>query len=165
MTRLGLSVGLPAFSMRARQRHLSAMPASIAASLEPVVEQPVAVTCSGAFHRSARMLTQRDSISAVCGYSSLSIMFLSAVSAIRSSAGLGIQVVTNVARLSRACPSSSSSELITSYAESLPSPLSGRWSIGSSASPPCVAGSLSGWLCLRSCARELSAIVASLFRT
>ena len=32
---------------------------------------------SGAFHRSASMCTQRRSISAVCGYSSLSIMFLS----------------------------------------------------------------------------------------
>ena len=46
------------------------------ASLDPVVEVPVAVSTDGACHRSARMLTQRDSISAVCGYSSLSIMFL-----------------------------------------------------------------------------------------
>ena len=36
---------------------------------------------SGAFQSSASMWTQRDSISAVCGYSSLSIMFLSNVSA------------------------------------------------------------------------------------
>ena len=78
------------------------MPASIAASLEPVVEQPVAFSWSGEFHRLARMLTQRASISAVCGYSSLSIMFLSAVSAISAPANVGIQVVTNVARFRRA---------------------------------------------------------------
>ena len=48
------------------------------------------------------MLTQRASISAVWGYSSLSIMFLSAVSAIRRPAIDGIQVVTNVARFRRA---------------------------------------------------------------
>ncbi len=60
------------------------------------------------------MLTQRASISAVCGYSSLSIMFLSAVSAISLPAVEGIQVVTNVARFSRAAPSSSSSLEITS---------------------------------------------------
>ena len=99
--------------MRARQRHFSAIPPSIAASLEPVVEQPVAVSCSGAFHRSARMLTQRASISAVCGYSSLSIMFLSAVSAISLAAVSGIQVVTKVARFRRAWPSSSSSAEIS----------------------------------------------------
>ena len=60
------------------------------------------------------MFTHRDSISAVCGYSSLSIMFLSAVSAISLAAVEGIQVVTNVARFSRACPSSSSSLVICS---------------------------------------------------
>ena len=46
------------------------------------------------------MFTHRDSISAVCGYSSLSIMFLSAVSAISRPAVDGIHVVTNVARFS-----------------------------------------------------------------
>jgi hypothetical protein len=56
---------------------VSAIPPSMHASLDPVVEQPVASTHSGACHRSARMLTQRDSSSAVCGYSSLSIMFFS----------------------------------------------------------------------------------------
>ena len=116
--------GLPAFCIRSRQRHLSAIPASIAASLEPVVEHPVAFSCSGEFHRSARMLTQRASISAVCGYSSLSIMFLSAVSAIRRAPKAGIHVVTNVARLSRAWPSSSSSLVIRSYATSPPAPVS-----------------------------------------
>jgi len=60
------------------------------------------------------MLTQRASSSAVCGYSSLSIMFLSAVWAISVAAWLGIQVVTNVARLRRALPSSSSSFVIAS---------------------------------------------------
>ena len=60
------------------------------------------------------MFTHRDSIAAVCGYSSLSIMFLSAVSAISLAAVEGIQVVTNVARFSRACPSSSSSLVIAS---------------------------------------------------
>ena len=79
------------------------------------MEQPVAgPSCSGACQRSASMLTQRDSIAAVCGYSSLSIMFLSAVSAISLAAVDGIHVVTNVARLSRAWPSSSSSLVISS---------------------------------------------------
>ena len=55
------------------------------------------------------MLTQRRSISAVCGYSSLSIMFFEAHSAMRASASGSIQVVTKVARLSRALPSSISS--------------------------------------------------------
>ena len=58
--------------------------------------------------------TQRDSISAVCGYSSLSIMFFSTVARIRRSARLGIHVVTKVARLSRALPSRRSSLLISS---------------------------------------------------
>ena len=53
-----------------------AMPPSMAASLDPIVEQPMEFARSGAFHKSASMLTQRDSISAVCGYSSLSTRFL-----------------------------------------------------------------------------------------
>ena len=60
------------------------------------------------------MLTQRASISAVWGYSSLSIMFLSAVSAMSRAAIGGIEVVTKVARLSRALPSSSNSLEISS---------------------------------------------------
>jgi hypothetical protein len=40
------------------------------------------------------MATQRDSSSAVCGYSSLSIMFLSTHSAMSLSAWGSIQVVT-----------------------------------------------------------------------
>ena len=79
------------------------------ASLEPVVEQPVAALPAGAFHKLLRTFTQRRSSSAVCGYSSLSIMFFWAHSAMSSSASGSIQVVTNVARLSRALPSSISS--------------------------------------------------------
>ena len=78
----------------------------MAASLDPVVEQPVASSASGACQRLARMFTQRISRSAVCGYSSLSIMFLSKHSAMSFSACGSIQVVTNVARLRRALPSS-----------------------------------------------------------
>ena len=52
------------------------------ASLDPVVEQPTVFHAPGACQRSAIMCTQRFSISAVCGYSSLSIMFLSIDSAI-----------------------------------------------------------------------------------
>ncbi len=82
MTKLGLSVGLPSFCRRLRHCHFKAMPPNIAASLEPMVEQPVAASLSGAFQSLAIIFTQRNSISAVCGYSSLSIMFLSKVSAI-----------------------------------------------------------------------------------
>ena len=46
-TRLGRSVGLPAAFIRSRQRHFRARPPSIAASLEPVVEQPVTSPSSG----------------------------------------------------------------------------------------------------------------------
>ncbi len=81
----------------------------MAASLEPVVEHPVAVVPAGAFHRSARMLTQRDSISAVCGYSSLSIMFLSRQTFIRRCTPSSDQVVQKVARFWAALPSSRSS--------------------------------------------------------
>jgi hypothetical protein len=83
------------------------------ASLEPVVEHPTASPVFGAFHRSARMFTQRRSNSAVCGYSSLSIIFLSLASAISSAASGSIHVVTKVARFSRELPSSSSSSLIS----------------------------------------------------
>ena len=79
------------------------------ASLEPVVEQPVASPSSDAFHRWAMMFTHRRSSSAVWGYSSLSIMFLAEHWAKRSSASGSIHVVTNVARLSRALPSRKSS--------------------------------------------------------
>ena len=82
------------------------MPASIAASLEPVVDVPVASSVSGEFHKRRSMFTQRCSSSAVRGYSSLSIMFLSNVSAMSWRAWGSIHVVTNVARFNRALPSS-----------------------------------------------------------
>jgi hypothetical protein len=78
--------GLPASRRRFCQRRLSARAPSIAASLEPVVEHPVACAASGACHRRLRISTQRTSSAAVCGYSSLSIMFLSRHSAISFSA-------------------------------------------------------------------------------
>ncbi len=106
MTRFGLSAGLPSTARRFCQRRLSARPPSIAASLDPVVEQPVACVASGAFHSRLSMLTQRVSSSAVCGYSSLSIMFLSKHSAISFSACGSIHVDTKVARFMRALPSS-----------------------------------------------------------
>ena len=109
MTRFGLSAGLPSAAPPLLPAPLEREPAEHAASLEPVVEQPVACSPSGACQRSASMLTQRLSSSAVCGYSSLSIMFLSKHSAISFSACGSIHVVTNVARFRRALPSSISS--------------------------------------------------------
>ncbi len=75
----------PAASNCWRHRHFIARPASITASLEPTVDTPIAVDGSSsrrssAWNRSATMHTQRCSIAAVTGYSSLSIMFLSNVS-------------------------------------------------------------------------------------
>jgi hypothetical protein len=64
------------------------------------------------------MLTQRVSISAVWGYSSLSIMFLSRHSAISDLACGSIHVVTNVARFRRALPSIISSSWMIWYATS-----------------------------------------------
>ncbi len=133
MTRFGLLFGAPAAARRARQRHSSAMPPSMQASLDPVVEQPVEPgsadpecgTTDGACHRWARMLTQRRSSSAVSGYSSLSIMFLLRDSAISNSACGSIHVVTNVARLSRAFPSRISSSRTTCRAVSGSMPCSG----------------------------------------
>ncbi len=86
------------------------------ASLEPVVEQPTADRGSGACHRSASIVTHRCSSSAVRGYSSLSIMFLSRHSAISTPACGSIHVVTNVARFSRELPSSISSSRTNWYA-------------------------------------------------
>ena len=83
------------------------------ASLEPMVETPTASPSVGAWNRSATMFTQRRSISAVCGYSSLSIMFLSNDSAISRSASGSIHVVTKVAMFRRELPSSSSSSWIS----------------------------------------------------
>ena len=105
----GLSVGLPSARRLARHRHLAAIPASMQASEEPMAEVPTVLAASGAFHRSAIMCTQRRSISAVCGYSSLSIMFLLIDSAIRARTSGSSQVWQNVARFCRALPSSISS--------------------------------------------------------
>ena len=131
---LGLSVGLPAAFWRSRQRHLSAMPPSMAASLDPVVDVPVASSLSGEFHSRLSMFTHRSSISAVRGYSSLSIMFLSNVSAISVWACGSIHVVTNVARFSRELPSSMSSSRTSWYATSGSSSPSG--SVWRGAWPP-----------------------------
>jgi hypothetical protein len=110
MTRFGALAGFPSAVRRARQRHFSAIPPSMQASLEPVVEQPAAwPPASGKPQRSASMFRQRSSSSAVCGYSSLSIMFFEEHSATSTSARGSIQVVTNVATLRRALPSSISS--------------------------------------------------------
>ena len=100
------------------------------ASLDPVVEQPTAVAGSGAFHRSASIRTQRCSRSAVRGYSSLSIMFLSNDSAMSRRACGSAQVVTNVARLSRVLPSSISSSCTTWYATSGCTPSGGSLNRG-----------------------------------
>ena len=73
-------------------------------------------------------------LSAVCGYSSLSIMFLSKRSVISRSASGSIHVVMKVARLSRAFPSSMRWSCTTWQAEagSIPDPVRGdgasaRW--------------------------------------
>ena len=79
------------------------------ASDEPMAEAPTVLAASGAFHRSAIMCTHRRSISAVCGYSSRSIMFLLTASAIRASASGSSHVWQNVARFWRALPSRISS--------------------------------------------------------
>src|SRR3954453_19725850 len=105
--------GLPVPPVRARQRQSNDIPPSIEASLEPVVEWPVASPLVCPCHSSASMFTQRISSSAVCGYSSLSIMFLSNVSAISAAASGSIQVVTKVARFRRALPSRISSSRTT----------------------------------------------------
>jgi hypothetical protein len=116
---------------RWRQRHFSASPPSITASLDPIVDTPVALCGSSsrspsAWKRSATIDTHRASMAAVAGYSSLSIMFLSNASAISVSASGSIQVVTKVARFSLAFPSSiSSSRMICAATSGCISP-SGR---------------------------------------
>ena len=79
------------------------------ASDDPMAEQPTAPPLSGAFHRSASIWTHRRSISAVWGYSSLSIMFLLIDRSINRWTSSSSQVWQNVARFWRAFPSSSSS--------------------------------------------------------
>ncbi len=106
---LGLSVGFPAASRLARQRHLAAMPPSMHASEEPMAEHPTASASSGACHRSASSWTQRRSISAVCGYSSLSIRFLLMQISISLWISSSSHVWQKVAMFWRSFPSSSSS--------------------------------------------------------
>ncbi len=88
------------------------------ASEDPIVEVPTVFSGSGACQRSASMRQHRYSIAAVSGYSSLSIMFLSNVSLYSFAAVGSIQVVTNVARFSRALPSSIASSCTIWYAVS-----------------------------------------------
>src|SRR6185437_15272506 len=109
----GLSAGLPSALRLARHRHLAAMPASMQASEEPIADAPTVLAEWGACHRSASMCTQRASISAVCGYSSLSIMFLSTDSAISARTSGSAHVWQNVARFCRELPSSISSSATT----------------------------------------------------
>src|SRR5215216_4914826 len=136
ITMLGLSALSPAARLLCCQRRLRASPPSMAASLEPVVEHPVAESVWGEFQRRLSMLTQRISSSAVCGYSSLSIMFLSKHSAISFSACGSIHVVTNVARFKWAFPSSMSSSWTISYAISAAIGPSGKRCLGTDALSP-----------------------------
>ena len=112
-TMFGRSDGWPAAARFARQRHLAAIPPNMHASDEPMAEAPTVLADSGAFHRSASMWTQRRSSSAVCGYSSLSIMFLSIARSISWCTAGSSHVWQNVARFCRELPSSSSSSATT----------------------------------------------------
>ncbi len=85
------------------------MPPSMHASDDPMAEHPTAPPSSGAFHRSASIWTHRRSISAVCGYSSLSIMFLLIDRSISWWTSSSSHVWQKVARFWRALPSSRSS--------------------------------------------------------
>src|SRR5215469_6070643 len=105
----GLPRVFPCFSRFLFQRSFIASPHNIAASLEPVVEQPRGLAPAGAFHSSLSMCTHLDSISDVCGYSSRSIRFLSMHSAISLCTCGSDHVWQNVARFCRELPSSSSS--------------------------------------------------------
>lgn len=83
------------------------------------------------------MATQRRSSSAVCGYSSLSIMFLSTHSSIRARASGSMEVVTKVARFRRALPSSiSSSRMICAATAGSSSPCGSSSRGTDSSSPP-----------------------------
>jgi HKD family nuclease len=106
MTRFGLSAGFAAARRAACHLRLNAGPPSMQASDEPIVEVPTAASGSGAFHSRARIFQHRSSITAVARYSSVSIMFLANASEYNLDASGSIQVPTNVARLSRALPSS-----------------------------------------------------------
>ena len=104
-------VSLPAAVRACFHLRLSANPPSMQASLDPIVETPIVVVELGAFQRVAIIVAQRTSIAALAGYSSLSIMFLSAEAAIILLAFSSIHVVTNVARFKRAFPSNIASSI------------------------------------------------------
>src|SRR3984957_6031131 len=161
-TMFGLSVGLPSARRLARQRHLAAMPASMQASEEPMAEAPTVLAASGACQRSASMCTQRASISAVCGYSSLSIMFLLTESAISASDSGSAQVWQNVARFWRALPSSITSS-DTSWNTSLGSVSSrGNRYFGTGRVRSCPANTQSS-ICSRTVSRSCNGMVAISF--
>ena len=133
ITRFGRPVD--SVALRSRHRIFNARPPSIAASLEPTVDVPTAgsaVPAVGPFQRADTISRQRRSISAVCGYSSRSTMFLSNVSAISRAACGSIHVVTKVARFIRELPSSISSSWISSYAVSALISPAGIRSLGTS---------------------------------
>jgi hypothetical protein len=111
-----LSVDLPAARRFCCQRRFIARPPSMHASDEPTVEHPGAPLGSGACQRSASIEMQRCSISAVCGYSSLLIMFLGRHSDMSRPTSGSIHVVTKVARFWRALPSSINSSWMIWYA-------------------------------------------------
>src|SRR5271167_2910925 len=115
-TMLGFSVDFPAARRLARQRHLAAIPPSMQASEDPMAEQPTGSSVVGAFHRWDRMETQRRSISAVWGYSSLSMRFLSIQTSINLWTSGSSHVWQKVARFWRALPSRSNSSEIAWYA-------------------------------------------------
>ncbi len=100
------------------------------ASDEPMAEAPTVLAASGAFHKSAIMCTHRRSISAVCGYSSLSIMFLLIDSAISARTSGSSHVWQNVARFCRALPSSISSSDTTWNASAGAVSSRGKWYFG-----------------------------------
>ncbi len=106
------------------------------ASDEPMVDVPMVCSGSGACHRSASIVQHRVSTAAVCGYSSLSIMFLSAASRYSRAACSSIHVPTNVARLSRAFPSSIASSWTIWYAVSWRDSSSGKRNLGSAVASP-----------------------------
>ena len=93
MTIFGRSVGLPA-ALRCCQRRLSASPRACTPRWSRSSSSRWRSCGSGAFQRSASIPTHRCSSSAVRGYSSLSIMFLSKHSSISPPACGSVQVVT-----------------------------------------------------------------------
>jgi len=108
------------------------------------------------------MCTQRASISAVCGYSSLSIMFLLTESAISASDSGSAQVWQNVARFWRALPSSITSS-DTSWNTSLGSVSSrGNRYFGTGRFRSCPANTQSS-ICSRTVSRSCNGMVAISF--